>query len=83
VTAGHARRSGAALAYRGFGEFEAATETLLDHPDLRSALGRNGRAYIEREYRWPTVLDRYEELLRRTTDEGRSVTSRVAAPGTR
>ncbi len=78
VTAGHARRSGAALAYRGFGEFEAAVETLLDSPELRSALGRNGRAYIEREYRWPTVLDRYEELLRRTVDARRGFASRVA-----
>jgi glycosyltransferase involved in cell wall biosynthesis len=83
VTEGHARRSRAAIAYRGFGEFEAAVEAMLDRPDLRSALGRNGRAYIEREYRWPTVLDRYEELLRRTVDGGRSLASRLTARATR
>ncbi len=62
VTAGHARRSGAALAYRGLGEFEAAVETLLEHPEFTDILGRNGRRYIEREYSWPTVLA-FEDLL--------------------
>jgi hypothetical protein len=27
------------------------------------ALGRQGEAYVEREYRWPTVMARVEALL--------------------
>ena len=55
VTAGHARRSGAALAVpRASASSKRRSRRCSTHPELRSALGRNGRAYIEREYRWPT-----------------------------
>ena len=63
VLAGQARRSGGALAYTGFAEFEAALDVLLDDPAAGARLGAAGRAYIERRYAWPAVLDRYEHLL--------------------
>ena len=50
--------------YSGFAEFEAALDLLTESPDLGDALGRAGRAHVEREYAWPTVLARYEGLLR-------------------
>jgi glycosyltransferase involved in cell wall biosynthesis len=62
VLAGQARRSGGALAYRGFAEFEAALDLVLGDPALRRRLGDAGRAYTERWYAWPVVLDRYEAL---------------------
>jgi glycosyltransferase involved in cell wall biosynthesis len=63
VLAGHARRSGAAIPYSGFAEFDAAVELLHERPELADTLGARGRAYVEREYRWERVLDRYERLL--------------------
>ena len=36
-------------------------ERLLE--EGRRALGRQGLAYVEREYRWPTVIERVESLL--------------------
>jgi glycosyltransferase involved in cell wall biosynthesis len=66
VMAGHAARSGGAIPYSGFGEFEAAVTLLLERPELADELGRRGRAYVEREYAWPVVLDRYERLLAST-----------------
>jgi glycosyltransferase involved in cell wall biosynthesis len=63
VLVGQARRSGGALPYTGFAEFEAAVDLLLAEPELGEHLGRAGRAYVEREYRWETVMDRYEELI--------------------
>ena len=65
VLNGHAHRSGAALPYNGFAEFEAAVDTLLASPELADALGRAGRRYIEREYDWDVVLARYERVLAR------------------
>jgi glycosyltransferase involved in cell wall biosynthesis len=65
VLSGHAHRSGAALPYSGFAEFEAAVDTLLASPDLADALGRAGRRYIEREYDWDVVMARYERVLAR------------------
>jgi len=65
VLLGHAQRSGAALPYTGYIEFEAAVDALVRSPELADALGRAGRSYVEREYDWDVVLDRYENVLNR------------------
>ena len=64
VLVGQVRRSGGGVWYSGFAEFEAALDLLTASPELGDALGRAGRAHVEREYRWETVLVRYEALLR-------------------
>jgi glycosyltransferase involved in cell wall biosynthesis len=64
VMNGHAERSGAAIPYSGFAEFEAGLETLFKDPALANAMGAAGRAYVERDYNWEHVLDNYEALLR-------------------
>jgi glycosyltransferase involved in cell wall biosynthesis len=63
VLRGHAQRSHAAIPYEGFAEFECALEMLRDDGDLADTMGAAGRAYVDREYRWDVVLDRYEQLL--------------------
>jgi glycosyltransferase involved in cell wall biosynthesis len=63
VLAGQARRSGGAVPYRGYAEFEAALEKVLAEPEFAAALGTNGRRYVETRYRWDSILDRYERLL--------------------
>jgi glycosyltransferase involved in cell wall biosynthesis len=63
VLVGHAHRSGAAIPYRGFAEFEVALDMLVNEAGLADTMGQKGRAYVEREYAWPVVLDRYERLL--------------------
>jgi glycosyltransferase involved in cell wall biosynthesis len=73
VLAGQARRSRAAIPYRGFAEFEAALQYLLEDPSRSDAMGRNGRAYVEANYNWDRVLDTME----RTLDVARS---RFATP---
>ncbi|MEX2099852.1 MAG: glycosyltransferase [Acidimicrobiia bacterium] len=63
VLAGQARRSGGALPYRGFAQFEAALDMLVESPALAAALGADGRAYVEQRYRWDDVVDRVELVL--------------------
>jgi glycosyltransferase involved in cell wall biosynthesis len=63
VLAGQVRRANGGLYYSFPAEFEEAADFLLQHPAERDALGRQGLAYVEREYRWPTVLGRVERLL--------------------
>jgi glycosyltransferase involved in cell wall biosynthesis len=63
VTNGQSRRSGAGIPYRGFAEFEAAVDLLLDSPDLGVTLGARGRAFVEQRYRWDAVLGSYERVL--------------------
>ena len=65
VLDGQARRSGGALPYSGFAEFEAAVDLVVSDPALGHALGRAGRRYVEANLSWDVVLGRYEELLAR------------------
>jgi glycosyltransferase involved in cell wall biosynthesis len=68
VLAGQARRSGGAIPYRGFAEFESAVDALVSDRELARALGDAGRRYVEARYRWDDVLDRYERQLRLVMD---------------
>jgi glycosyltransferase involved in cell wall biosynthesis len=63
VLQGQVRRANGGLYYRTQREFAEALDYLLTHEDERLQLGRQGRAYVDREYRWPTVLGRVEALL--------------------
>jgi glycosyltransferase involved in cell wall biosynthesis len=64
VLDGQVRRADGGLSYRNAAEFEEALDYLLSHPIERQALGQQGRAYVDREYRWPLVIERVEALLR-------------------
>jgi glycosyltransferase involved in cell wall biosynthesis len=74
VTHGHVVRSGGGFAYSGVDDFAKHVDRLLGEPGLAEELGARGRAYVEAEYAWTVVLDRYEQLL----DE---VTATVVARG--
>ena len=63
VLAGQVTRANGGLYYMFPAEFDEAADYLLTRPAERDALGRQGLAYVEREYRWPTVLARVEALL--------------------
>jgi glycosyltransferase involved in cell wall biosynthesis len=63
VLDGHAHRSGAALPYAGFAEFEAAVDRMRNEPGLADAMGAAGRRYVEQEYDWSVVIARYEDAL--------------------
>ena len=63
VLDGQARRANGGLVFRSALEFEEALTWLLSHPQERVAIGRQGREYVDREYRWPTVMARVEQLL--------------------
>ncbi len=63
VLAGQVTRANGGLYYMFPAEFDEAADYLLRRPADRDTLGRQGLAYVEREYRWPTVLGRVERLL--------------------
>jgi glycosyltransferase involved in cell wall biosynthesis len=76
VLAGQVRRANGGLYYMFPAEFLEAADYLLDHETERAAMGRQGLAYIEREYRWPAVLERVEGLFE---DVRREITRRRTA----
>ena len=63
VLKGQVQRAGGGLYYRSSREFQEALSWLLANDTGRRELGEQGLAYVNREYRWPTVLERVERLL--------------------
>lgn len=63
ATAEHARRSGGGLSFHGYGELEVIIERLCADEALATELGRRGRTYVDRHFRWPMVIDRYAGFL--------------------
>jgi len=59
----HASRSNGGLWYADRDEFVEALKLLIGDERLRQALGRQGRDYVRRGYRWDVVLGKYERLF--------------------
>jgi glycosyltransferase involved in cell wall biosynthesis len=71
VTVDHARRSGGGLWFDGYASFEAVLDRLVGDARSRAALASAGRQYVNREYRWPVVTDRYAHFLEAVTGGSR------------
>jgi glycosyltransferase involved in cell wall biosynthesis len=63
VLKGQVERAGGGLYYESVGEFVAALDYLLAHADVSRRLGEQGFRYVEREYRWPVITRKIEEML--------------------
>jgi glycosyltransferase involved in cell wall biosynthesis len=67
----HCERSGGGLWFTSYREFEGALDRLLGDPVLRTTLGEAGRAYVDRFYQWPVLIERYAEFLTSVVARGR------------
>ena len=76
----HCRQSNAGLYYADRWEFVEALRLLMRDGQLRAAMGRNGRAYINRHYRWSSILRKYERLFARLAAPGANQTPGPRAP---
>jgi glycosyltransferase involved in cell wall biosynthesis len=63
VLSGQANRSGGALPYRGFAEFDAAVDLLLRDRELGDRMGQAGLRFVEERYSWELVLDGVEDAI--------------------
>ncbi len=59
----HCIRSNGGLWYADRDEFVACMNLLFADARLRAALGRNGRDYVRKNYRWDVVLGKYERIF--------------------
>jgi glycosyltransferase involved in cell wall biosynthesis len=66
----HCRRSNAGLYYADRDEFVEALSLLMADDRLRTALGRNGKAYVQANYRWEVILGKYDRLVSGLTGTG-------------
>lgn len=68
VTKYHCERSNGGLWFLNYAEFEAILDRFVESPRMRGDLGANGREYVEREYSWPAVLDRFDKAVHQWLD---------------
>jgi glycosyltransferase involved in cell wall biosynthesis len=59
----HCIRSNAGLYYADRDEFVEGLNLLLADAPLRAVMGRNGREYVTRNYRWDAILAKYDTLI--------------------
>ena len=65
VLVDHCRKSNAGLFYADRDEFTECLKVLVADRRLRAVLGKNGRDYVRRNYRWDVILAKYEKMFAR------------------
>lgn len=65
ATAEHCWRSGGGLTFEGYAQFEVMVDRVTSDGELRRELARRGRAYVDGNFRWPVLIDRYTSFLAR------------------
>lgn len=61
----HCRRANGGLYYANRDEFAEAMRVVMTNKRLRDQLGDNGRRYVQQNYRWESVLGRFDRLVGR------------------
>jgi glycosyltransferase involved in cell wall biosynthesis len=65
VLVDHCHKSNAGLYYADRDEFMECLRLLISDPHLRESMGRNGRKYVQQNYRWDVILAKYEQMFAR------------------
>lgn len=63
VLRGHCTSSNAGLYYHTYPEFAASLNLLLQKPALRQTMGQNGKTYVEQNYLWAEVIQKYKRFI--------------------
>jgi glycosyltransferase involved in cell wall biosynthesis len=59
----HCTKGDCGLWYSEYAEFAAALDLLISDGELRAALGKKGRAYVQENYSWDSIIAKYEKLF--------------------
>lgn len=68
ATVEHCEDSGGGLSFASYAEFEVVLDMVLGDPQLRAVLGERGRRYVEANFRWPVIIDRYDRFADRVIE---------------
>lgn len=63
VTYGHVLRSHGGLWFNSYDEFVAAVDWLQNMPQKAAKMGQNGKVYVQRNYTWDAVVNRFERAV--------------------
>jgi glycosyltransferase involved in cell wall biosynthesis len=64
------RQSNAGLYYFTYDEFVMTLRLLLNNPELRAQLGRQGKAFVAARYDWDIIMAKYRALIETLTGYG-------------
>lgn len=59
----HCLKGNGGVAFTNYDEFEAMLDLLISNPRLRQVLGDNGRIYVEDNYSWEKIIEKYERMF--------------------
>ena len=74
ATREHVERSGGGLCFGSYAQLEGCIDRVVADEGLRHFLGARGRAFVEANFRWPVIIDRYTRFA-----EGVLVRARAGA----
>ena len=63
VTANIAREAEGGLYFNDYFEFEGCTDFFLSKKDTAAQMGRNGCAYVKKNFDWDIIVDKYKEFF--------------------
>ena len=69
VLVDHCLRSNGGLFYRDRDEFVECMQLLVADERLRSGMGRSGRDYVRKNYRWDVVLGKLDRMIAKVRQE--------------
>lgn len=59
----HCKKSNAGFYYLDYNEFEVYLNLLLNDAELRNKMGKNGKSYVEKNYIWEVVEDKFLDVI--------------------
>ena len=63
VTLRHCQQSNGGLYFNSYEEFAGAISFMLDHPQLRRTMGRQGQRYVRDNFHWNVIEEKYLNLI--------------------
>lgn len=63
VLKGHCIRSNAGLYYMSYREFECCMNYMMKSPELMSIMGENGKKYVDNNYTWDVIINRFTAMV--------------------
>ncbi|MBA3534312.1 MAG: glycosyltransferase family 4 protein [Ardenticatenales bacterium] len=69
VTRGHVQRSSGGLWFTSYDDFTGAIEWLRANEAGATQMGENGQQYVQSNYTWPSVVARFERLVKQWRGE--------------
>jgi glycosyltransferase involved in cell wall biosynthesis len=65
VLKGHCVKSNGGLYYKNYYEFEGCLNWMLSHEDSYAKMGDNAHRYVEENYQWDVVVEKFTDIFER------------------